>query len=174
MRARPFAATDALTLLLMVLGATLLAMAIVGAVVLAQPGAPPPALVVDGPPEEAATLLGVDATPGTASLLRVGDHVDVLGYFVGQASGQDNVTRVLLADVAVVSIAQDGGRAALTLALSPASALVLHEAETLGVKPLVVLRSETGAVAYPAALADSELVARLSGTRQDQVAVNAP
>jgi hypothetical protein len=162
MRVRPFAAMDALSLLLVVFGATLLAMAIVGSVVLAQPVPPPPAEIAE-PSDLMNTQVGIDVTVGTAAALRVGDHVDVLGYFVGQASGQDNVTRLLIADVPVASISRAGGTPALLLALPPASVLVLHEAEALGVKPLVVVRAlDTAAAEYPGELTDSELVAKLT------------
>jgi hypothetical protein len=154
---------DALTLLLIFLGATLLATAIVGSVVLAQPSPAPPPPAAAEPPDLVTTQVGIDATVGTAAALRAGDHVDVLGYFVGQASGQDDTTRLLIADVPVVSVTRSSGTAALTLALAPDSAQLLHEAETLGVKPLVVVRAlDPGAVEYPAQLTDSELVTRLS------------
>jgi hypothetical protein len=42
------------------------------------------------------------------------------------------------------------------------TALLLHEAQALGVRPFVVLRSEGGVLGYPPSLTDSDLAARLA------------
>jgi hypothetical protein len=175
MRARPFAAMDALTLLLIGFGATLMAGAIAGIVVLVTEASPvPPSSAIEPPPDQVPTHLSSDAPGGTAALARVGDHVDVLGYFAGQPVGQDHFTRLLIADVAVIAIVEDNGHPTLTLGLPQASVVVLREAEALGARPFVVLRSNSGPVDYPSALNDSELAGRLSAAPDIQVAVRAP
>jgi Flp pilus assembly protein CpaB len=162
---------DALTLGLVGVGALLLAAALVGVVVLLQPvrADPEPAtqparqsLTPTLPADRVATVLRVDAAAGAGTVAQVGDRVDVLGYFPKQVTGAENVTRLLLADVPVLAVTKDGNGAGLTLAVPQATALLLHEAQALGARPFVVLRSAAGGATYPPSLSDSDLAERLS------------
>ena len=170
---------DPLTLARVGFGAVLLAAAIVGVLVVLQPVAAGPAqptaepatqLTPVVPPDRVATVLRVDATGGAAAVAHVGDHVDVLGYFSRQVTGGENVTRLLVADVPVMAVAPDGSGAGLTLAVPQATALLLHEAQALGARPFVVLRSGAGGeTTYPSSLTDSELAERLTSPGRGQV-----
>ncbi len=168
---------DGLTAALLGLGAVLVAAAIVGTVVLLRPPAspsPPQLVAADATPtvpaDRVATVLRVDATAGAAAAARVGDHVDVLGYFPRQVTGSENVTRVLVADVPVMAVARDGSGAGLTLAVPQATALLLHEAQAMGARPFVVLRPDDDtATTYPSSLTDSELAERLTSPGRGQV-----
>lgn len=172
MRNRPFAAMDATTLLLVVAGSVLLAASIVGFVVLAQPTratpetAPQTMATIEATaaaePDTVATVLRLDATASVGGAARTGDRVDVLGYFPRQVTGDENVTRVLVSDVPVLGMSPDGGGASLTLAVSQSTALLIHEAQALGARPFVVLRSARGPTTSPASLNDSQLAERLS------------
>ena len=164
---------DALTLLLVVVGALLVAASIVGFAVLAQPTRATPETAPATTPTEVAlqsdhvaTVLQTES--GAASAASVGDHVDVLGYFSRQVTGDENVTRVLVADVPVLAVTRDGSGASLTLGVPQATALLLHEAQALGAKPFIVLRSTASVLAYPPSLSDSELAARLSSDASDR------
>lgn len=157
---------DALTLGLIVVGALLLAASIVGLVVLAQPtratpesAQPTTPTEVALQPDQVATVLRTEN--GAAGAARVGDRVDVLGYFSRQVTGDENVTRVLVADVPVLAVTRDGSGASLTLGVPQATALLLHEAQALGAKQFVVLRSSDSVLKYPPSLSDSELATRL-------------
>jgi Flp pilus assembly protein RcpC/CpaB len=164
-------ALDGVTVALMLLGAVLLASALIAMSVMLGPGgsaAPPPTATVEATPEEqpadhVATVLRVDAAAGAGTAARVGDHVDVLAYFPKQVTGRESVTRVLVADVLVLAVARDGSGAGLTLSVPQPTALLLQEAQALGAKPFVVLRSTGGGAVYPRSLGDSELAERLAG-----------
>jgi Flp pilus assembly protein CpaB len=168
-RSRPLASVDALTAALIVGGCLLLAAAIVSAIVLVRPPAEPrPAALSEPTPlpaDHVATVLRVDPAAGAVNAARVGDHVDVLGYFSRQVTGVESVTRLLIGDVAVLAIARDGGATALTLAVPADTALLLQQAQAMGAKPFVVLRSATDQASrmYPV-LTDTSLAQRLAGT----------
>jgi Flp pilus assembly protein CpaB len=161
---------DALTLGLLALGAVLLAAAIVGLAVLAEPtratpdSPPQPPTVSDSvlQPDSVATVLRVDSTAGVAGAANVGDRVDVLGYFPRQAATDENVTRLLISNAPVLSVTREGANLSLTLAVPQSTALLLHESQALGARPFVLLRSAGGAAQYPPRLTGSELAARLS------------
>jgi hypothetical protein len=93
--------------------------------------------------------------------------VDLLGYFSRQVSGSENVTRLLLQDVPVLTIDRSGATVALTLAVSQDAALLLQEAQALGVRPFITLRAaNTGSALAPvASLTDADLIGRLVGAR---------
>jgi hypothetical protein len=166
---------DPLTVLLVGLGAILLAASLVGVLVLLRP-APQAA----EPKSEAthqstvaadrmATVLRLDPTAGAVSAAQVGDHVDVLAYFSRQVTGVENITRLLVADVPVLAVARDGAGAGLTLAVPQSTALLLHEAQALGARPFVVLRATGSGLAYPPSLSDTDLAERLAAPRRGQV-----
>jgi Flp pilus assembly protein CpaB len=110
--------------------------------------------------------LNVDAATGAGFAAHPGDHVDVLGYFSRQITGAESVTRVLLRDVAVVSVARSTGGVALTLAVPQADALLLHEAQTLGAHPFVMLLpgAQPDASDRLTSFSDADLANRLTGT----------
>jgi Flp pilus assembly protein CpaB len=117
------------------------------------------------PAGRVAAVLFVDVAAGAGSAARSGDRVDVLGYFSRQITGSDNVTRLLLQDVPVLTIDRSGASVALTLALSQDAALLLQEAQALGARPFVTLRSVNGAsaLAPSTTLSDADLAGRLAG-----------
>jgi hypothetical protein len=116
--------------------------------------------------DRVAAVLVVDATTGAGSAARLGDHVDVLGYFSRQVIGSESVTRMLLEDVAVLEIDRSGAGVALTLAVPHEGALLLHEAQAIGARPFVTLRSVRPGAAgegVPQRFSDTELAERLAG-----------
>jgi Flp pilus assembly protein CpaB len=167
---------DAVSAALIVGGAALVAASIVAAVVLLSPPRSPepaapeptPTPLLTGrtsaalPPDRVATVLTVDAAAGAAGAARMGDHIDILGFFSRQASGTDPVTRVLLADVPVLSVDRSGTSVALTLAVPQESALLLNEAQALGAQPLVALRPLHPVGEPPASFSDADLAKRLT------------
>jgi hypothetical protein len=162
---------------LIVGGALLVAASIVAAVVLLAPprAAPPPAALEPTatpavgdrtsaalPPGRVATVLSLDVAAGAAGATRNGDHVDVLGYF----KGTNSVTRVLLADVPVLSTDRSVNNVALTLAVPQDSALLLQEAQALGAQPFIVVRPVQAQAEAPSSFSDTDLVNRLpAGSR---------
>jgi Flp pilus assembly protein CpaB len=184
MRLRPTGGLDLATGALIGGGAVLIAASLVAAVVFltppatveAPPASTPPVATqaavasrpsVALPADRVAAVLYVDAAAGAGSAARSGDRVDVLGYFSHQVTGSENVTRLLLQDVSVLTTDRSGANVALTLAVSQDAALLLQEAQALGVRPFVTLRPVKGATA-PApssTLSDADLVGRLAGGR---------
>lgn len=119
------------------------------------------------PADRVAAVLNVDASVGAGLAARLGDHVDVLGYFSRQITGAESVTRVLLSDVPVVGVDRSGAAVALTLAVPRDAALLLQEAEALGARPFVVLLADAAqpaASAHPTNFSDADLANRLTGT----------
>jgi Flp pilus assembly protein CpaB len=178
MRLRSAGGFDLLTGVLLLGGAALLAVAIVAAVVLlAPPRAPesvvalepePTALPTPGrtsaalPADRVAAVLTVDASQGAAAATRQGDHVDVLAYFSPRVTGDQSITRVLLADVPVLSVDRAGSSVGLTLAVPQDSALLLQEAQALGGQPFVTLRSPQSSPDLPPTFSDADLASRLA------------
>jgi hypothetical protein len=171
---------DGLSLGLLAAGALLLAAALVGAVVLVAPAgsgapapAPTPVVAPDSLPPDAAvpadrvaTVLEVDAAADAASVARSGDHIDVLGYFGHASTGGDGVTRPLLEDVPIVSVARSGATVELTLAVPQDGLLLLQEAQALGARTFVALRStaQPSGRALPPSFSDADLANRISPT----------
>jgi Flp pilus assembly protein CpaB len=182
MRSRSAGGLDLVTAALVAGGAALIAASIVVAAVLLTPvtSTPPPAVApapqapeapgrtsVALPADRVAAVLNVDAAAGAGAATRSGDHVDVLAYFSRQVTGAENVTRLLLRDVPVVSVARSAENVALTLAVPQADALLLQEAQTLGARPFVMLlpgAAQPAAADEPASFSDVDLAARLTGT----------
>ena len=164
---------DGLTLALLGGGALLLAASLVGAaVLLAPPGSPTPEASptpetrpseIVLPADRVATVLHVDVAAGAGGAARSGDHVDVLGFFPHSLTGSDSQTRLMWEDVPVLSVDRNGATVALTLAVPQAAALVMQEAQALGVRPFVALRPslQTAAGKMPATFSDTDLAQRL-------------
>jgi hypothetical protein len=184
MRIRLPAGFDSLTLLLLTAGAALVAASLIVAWILfAPPGTPEatalatPRLPADRaaaalPADQVATVLYVDAATGAGAAARSGDRVDVLGYFARQVTGTEGETRVLLQDVPVLNTSRTGNTVALTLAVGQDRALLLHEAQALGARAFVTLRSDRAggsAPGMPASFSDADLAERLAGPRQGAV-----
>jgi Flp pilus assembly protein RcpC/CpaB len=180
-RRSPLAAGfDLATAGLIVGGAILLAASVVAAMVLLAPprsptvpvAAPSPAPTPGAraaaalPADRVATVLTLDAAAGAAAATRSGDHIDIFGYFARRTTGSEAVTRVLLADVPVLGIDRAGNNVSLTLAVPPESALVLQEAQALGVQPFVALRPVQPTAEAPADFSDTDLVNRLTAGAQ--------
>jgi Flp pilus assembly protein RcpC/CpaB len=178
MRWRAFASVDPITLVLLVAGAVLVAASLVGVAVLLTPAAPPEA-APDVPPTpvsvserpavalpagRVASVLYVDPAAGAGVAARAGDHVDVLGYFSRQMTGTQSTTRLLLGDVEVLTVDHSGPNVALTLAVPQADVLLLQEAQALGAKPFVALRSTSSSdgAAEPGIFSDADLANRLA------------
>jgi Flp pilus assembly protein CpaB len=105
---------------------------------------------------------------GVGAAAQPGDHVDVLGYFSRQVTGADNVTRLLLQDVGVLTVDRSGAGVALTLSVSQDAAVLLQEAQALGAHPFVTLRpvdSSSGSATSLTTFSDADLAARLAGGR---------
>jgi hypothetical protein len=118
--------------------------------------------------DQVATLLVVDAAAGAGSATRPGDRVDVVGYFPRQAIGIESVTRVLLEDVPVLTVGHSGPGVELTLAVPQGGALLLQEAQAIGARPFVMLRSVqvmSPAEGVPPSFSDADLAGRLAGVR---------
>jgi hypothetical protein len=116
------------------------------------------------PSDYVATILHVDAATDSAAAARAGDRVDILGYFSRQITGSDSMTRPLLTGVAVVGVTRDAGRVALMLGLRQDDALLLREAQAIGVRPFVALRSAQPPAAAdvpPPPITDRDLTERL-------------
>jgi hypothetical protein len=175
MRRRAFGGLDGLTLALLLAGAACVAFAFVGVFVLiSPPGTSAPRQAAATPPAqpgqagEVATVLYVDAAAGAGSAARAGDHIDILGYFPAAASGSQSLTRLLLQDVSVLSVARTGNTVALTLGVSQAAAVMLQEAQALGGRPYIALRSaESTAQAddMPSSFSDADLAARIGASK---------
>jgi len=174
-RLRLAAGFDFVTAGLIVGGAALIAGSIIALAVLVSPPHEPALLLVPTPtadatghtaaalpPDRVATVLTLDAAAGAAGAARTGDHVDILGYFAHQASGGDPVTRVLMADVPVLSVDHSGTNVALTLAIPQESALLLQEAQALGAQAFVALRPVQPLATQPVSFSDTDLARRLS------------
>ena len=182
MRNRSTGGLDLVTAALFVGGTVLVAASLVVAVALLAPpstaprtaAGPPPAAPdtlgrtsVALPADRVAAVLNVDTAAGAGAATRAGDHVDVLAYFSRQVTGAENVTRLLLRDVPVVSVARSAASMALTLAVPQADALLLQEAQTLGARPFVMLLpgvAQPSAADQPASFSDVDLATRLTGT----------
>jgi hypothetical protein len=183
MRFRPTGGLDLTTGALLAGGACLVALSIVAAVSLISPQSPQtaaPAAPVQAlperpaaalPPGRVATVLSVDAATGASTVARVGDHVDVFGYFPHQVTGGDAVTRVLVQDVPVLTVERSGPGVALTLSVEQPAALQLQEAEALGVRPFVAVRPflAVQTATSPTSFSDTDMARRLglstAGTR---------
>jgi Flp pilus assembly protein CpaB len=185
MRLRLAGGLDLATGALIAGGSVLVAASVVAAVVLLTPPPREPASSPEStptasaratpsrpslalPPDKVAAVLHVDAAAGAGGAAQPGDHVDVLGYFSRQVSGADNVTRLLLQDVGVLTVDRSGPGVALTLAVSQDAAILLQEAQALGAHPFVTLRavdSTTGAATALTTFSDADLAARLAGAR---------
>jgi hypothetical protein len=182
MRNRSAGGLDLVTAALVVGGAALIAASIVVAVVLLSPVSSTPPTVAEPAPlppdalgrmslalpaDRVAAVLNVDASAGAGAAARPGDHVDVLGYFSRQVTGAESVTRVLLRDAPVVTVARSTAGVALTLALPQADAVLLQEAQSLGARPFVMLLPgvvQSGATDRPTSFSDVDLANRLTGT----------
>jgi hypothetical protein len=176
MRLRPVGGLDLTTGTLLLGGAALLALSLVGAFVLLAPPAakptPPPEPVAESRAADALTadhvvaVLTVDGSSGAATAVQAGDRVDVLGYFSKQLTGTVGFTRVMVHDVPVLTSERSGTNVALSLALPRDAAMLLHEAQALGARPFVTLRAVGSAVdAEPAqaTFSDSDLAIRMAG-----------
>jgi Flp pilus assembly protein CpaB len=182
MRLRPTGGLDLATGALIVGGAVLLAASLVAAVVVLTPlsaetaaiPAPLPTAVTTPvraslalPADRIAAVLYVDAGAGAGTAARSGDRIDVLGYFSSRLTGSENVTRMLLQDVPVLTVDRSGSNVALTLAVPQDVALLLHEAQALGVRPFVTLRGVPSATMPSSAttFSDADLAGRLVSAR---------
>ena len=172
---------DLATAALMLGGAALIAGSIAaGAMVLTPPVLDPQPVATEAVPtmiapgrasatlaaDRVATVLFVDAATGAGSAARAGDRVDVLGYFSRQIVGSESVTRMLLQDVPVLTVERSGASIALTLAVPHDGALLLQEAQAIGGRPFVTLRSVTvgpDVAGGPRSYSDTDLAARLAG-----------
>ena len=181
MRFRPAGGIDLATGALILGGAGLVAASIVATFVLLAPGpseaapaaepapAPVPSVVLRAsaalPPDRVAAVLTVDVGAGAGGVARSGDHVDVLGYFPRQVTGNEAITRVLVQDVPVLTADRAAAGVALTLAVPPDSALLLQEAQALGARAFVTVRPIQESADLPASFSDSDLANRLTGGR---------
>ena len=114
----------------------------------------------DAPAQRVVSLL-----PSFTELLfaiGAGDRIDVLGFFSRQITGAEAVTRVLVRDAPVLTVDRTGGSVALTLEVTPSAALLLHEAQALGARPFVTLRSAQATGEVPAGFSDSELAQKVA------------
>ena len=177
MRLRALSSLDFITLALLCAGALLVAVAVIGIVVVLEPnsqlaeqttpGAPPTPTgeraAAALPADRVATVLYLDAGVGAGSVARASDHVDVMGYFSARVTGGGGLTRVLLTDVPVLSSDRNGPSVALTLAVPQDTAVLLQEAQALGARPLVTLRSALAGAApnMPTTFSDTDLAQRL-------------
>jgi Flp pilus assembly protein CpaB len=179
---RPARGLDLVTAALIASGAALIAASMVVAAVLLMPvgvvapiTAEPVPVPTDAigrtsialPADRVAAVLSVDASAGAGTAARSGDHVDVLGYFSRQVTGAQSVTRLLLRDVAVVTVDRSAGGVALTLAVPQADALLLQEAQALGARPFVMLVAgitQPFGADRPTTFSDADLATRLTGT----------
>jgi hypothetical protein len=177
MRFRLAGGLDLATGALLLGGALLVAAALVAAIVTLSPppSSPPPEPPRQAseperpatalPPDRVAAVIAIDPTAAVGGATRVGDHVDVLGYFPRWATTNENVTRVLVEDVPILAVDRSGSGIALTVALPQDRALLVQEAQALGAKPFVALRpldQAAGAIG-PATFTDSDLARRLAG-----------
>lgn len=181
MRFRLAGGLDLTTAALLLGGAVLVAASLIAVAVILFPTPPPaaepaptsPATTAAGtraaaalPPDRVAAVLYVSAGIGAGTVVRVGDHIDVLGYFASSPTHPENTTRTILQDVLVLSTQSVGSDVALTLALQQAEALLINETQALGVRPFVTLPAPRPAgSASPALFTDGDLVARLAEPR---------
>ncbi len=174
MRFRPAGGLDLATGALILGGSCLVAISIVAAVVLLAPPpavTPPAPVATTGraavalPAGRVAAVLNADVSAGAGTAARSGDRVDVLAYFSHQVTGAEAVTRVLVNDVEVLTVDRSGSNVALTLAVPQASALLLQEAQALGARPFVALRSVDGTTDMPSSFGDADLAHRFTGGR---------
>ena len=170
---------DLITAALIASGAALIAVSLVAAIVLTPPGvaaptneASPTAEAETDRPSVAlsaglvATVLNVDPAAGAGVAAWPGDHVDVLGYFSGQATGSASVTQVLLHSVLVMTAERSAAGAALTLAVPQDAALVLQAAQGLGARFFVTLipqASSPSDAARPTSFSEADLASLLTG-----------
>ena len=175
MRFRPAGGLDLTTGALILGGASLIAVSIVAAVALfAPPASIPPATVApaanprvaDRPSaaldaEHVAAVLNVDIGAGAGVAARAGDRIDVVGFFSRQITGSA-VTRILVRDAPVLRVDRTGGSVALTLEVTPSGALLLQEAQALGARPFVTLRSAQATAELQAGFSDSELAQKVA------------
>ena len=92
----------------------------------------------------------------------------MLGYFSRQVIGIESITRVLLQDIPVLTVDRSGSGVALTLAVPHDGALLLQEAQAIGARPFVTLRSvrvAPNADGVPPSFSDTDLAGRLAGVR---------
>jgi len=176
MRFRPAGGLDLTTGALILGGASLIAVSIVAAVALfAPPASIPPATVApaanprvaDRPSaaldaEHVAAVLNVDIGAGAGVAARAGDRIDVVGFFSRQITGGEAVTRILVRDAPVLRVDRTGGSVALTLEVTPSGALLLQEAQALGARPFVTLRSAQATAELQAGFSDSELAQKVA------------
>jgi hypothetical protein len=176
MRFRPAGGLDLTTGALILGGASLIAVSIVAAALLFAPpastvpqaGAPSanpraaerPSAALDA--QHVAAVLNVDVGAGAGVAARAGDRIDVLGFFSRQITGAEAVTRVLVRDAPVLAVDRNGGSVALTLEVTPTAALLLQEAQALGARPFVALRSAEATADLPAGFSDSELAQKVA------------
>jgi Flp pilus assembly protein CpaB len=178
MRFRPAGGLDLAAGALILGGASLVAASIVAAVVLLAPAAsgtpdaesqPTPTVVTRAsaalPPDRVAAVLTVDVGAGAGGAARVGDHVDVLGYFPRSSARREAISRVLVRDVPVLLLDRSGAGVAITLAVTQESALLLQEVQALGARPFVALRPLQEVANLPPSFSDSDLTSRLTGSR---------
>jgi Flp pilus assembly protein CpaB len=138
------------------------------------PSTPQPTDRATLPSDHVATMLHVDAGVDSSAAVRPGDRVDILGYFSRQVTGTEGMTRPLLANVAVMNTGRDGGRVSLTLALQPDDAVLLQEAQAIGVRPYVALRSahaSASADMRPAPVTDRDLTTRMPSANERSASV---
>jgi Flp pilus assembly protein CpaB len=93
-------------------------------------------------------VIPLDGLGGAGAFAQVGDRVDVLAFIPGELNQGNAVTRVLLADVAVLRGAATGpSDTALTVAVSPDQALLVRSAQSLGVRLFAEMRSADTSIA---------------------------
>ena len=109
-----------------------------------------------------AAVLNVDIGAGAGVAARAGDRIDVLGFFSRQITGSEAVTRILVRDAPVLRVDRTGGSVALTLEVTPSGALLLQEAQALGARPFVTLRSAQATAELQAGFSDSELAQKVA------------
>jgi hypothetical protein len=172
MRLRPVGGLDTATGALVLGGAGLIALSLVGLLVLLVPAGTQQGTLTGvevsarPPADRVSAVLNVDAAIGAASAAQAGDRVDVLGYFSKQVTGTAGMTRVVVHDVPVLTSERSGSNVALTLALPQDAAMLLQEAQALGAKPFVTLRAldaPLSAEPAQASYSDADLAARVAG-----------
>jgi hypothetical protein len=174
MRLRLVGGLDPATGALLLGGAGLIALSLVGLLVLLVPAGTQQGTVTGvqvsarPPADRVSAVLNVDAAIGAASAAQAGDRVDVLGYFSKQVTGTAGLTRVIVHDVPVLTSERSGNNVALTLALPQDAAMLLQEAHALGAKPFVTLRAldaPPSAEPAQASYSDADLAARMAGVQ---------
>lgn len=159
------------TRLLLIIGVGLLGVAVASTVLLINAQAPKPdaasgtstlaagRISVQLPPGQVAFVVRADSNAGASSAVRPGDRVDILAFFSAEAAGGQAMTRALVRDTVVLAAERERDTQAVTLAIAPDQVLLLQQAELLGARPFVVLRSGQGraAAAGPNAVTEREV-----------------